>query len=166
MPLQIDATTRYATGNFTKPLTASQLNSRSPYNTRTHNGLPPTPIDNPGLASIQAAAHPAHTHYLYFVAKPCAKQTRVRDQLRAVPAPAGRATGAATTAAVMAGAERPGWASSGWPVAHSRSPAMQNAALGAPGCSDWRYQLLPVPPELFARDRPGAAGARAFAAPT
>ncbi len=38
----------------------------------------------------------------------------------------------------------------GWPVAHSRSPAMQNAALAAAGLGEtWRYQLLPVPPELF-----------------
>jgi shikimate dehydrogenase len=37
----------------------------------------------------------------------------------------------------------------GWPVGHSRSPAMQNAALRAVGLADWRYQLLPVPPELF-----------------
>ena len=71
MPLQIDATTRYATGNYTRPLTVSELNSPSPYNTRTHPGLPPTPIDNPGLAAIQAAAHPANTNYLYFVVKPC-----------------------------------------------------------------------------------------------
>jgi uncharacterized YceG family protein len=71
MPLQIDATTRFATGNYTKPLTASQLSSGSPYNTRNRKGLPPGPIDSPGLASIQAAAHPAHTNYLYFVVKPC-----------------------------------------------------------------------------------------------
>jgi UPF0755 protein len=71
MPLQLDATTRYATGNYSKPLTRSQLNSRSPYNTRNHKGLPPTPIDNPGLAAIQAAARPAHTNFLYFVAKVC-----------------------------------------------------------------------------------------------
>ena len=38
----------------------------------------------------------------------------------------------------------------GWPVGHSRSPAMQNAALEALGLSDWRYQVLPVPPEAFA----------------
>jgi shikimate dehydrogenase len=38
----------------------------------------------------------------------------------------------------------------GWPVRHSRSPAIQNAAVAAAGLRDWRYQLLPVPPELFA----------------
>jgi UPF0755 protein len=71
MMLQFDSTTRYATGNFTRPLKVSQLNSHSPYNTHTHFGLPPTPIDSPGVAAIQAAAHPARTHYLYFFAKPC-----------------------------------------------------------------------------------------------
>ena len=77
MPLQIDATTRYATGNYTRPLTDSELNSPSPYNTRIHKGLPPTPIDNPGMASIEAAAHPAQTNYLYFVVKPCANGEQV-----------------------------------------------------------------------------------------
>jgi shikimate dehydrogenase len=38
----------------------------------------------------------------------------------------------------------------GWPVAHSRSPAMQNAALRAAGLEGWRYQRLPVPPEALA----------------
>jgi shikimate dehydrogenase len=38
----------------------------------------------------------------------------------------------------------------GWPISHSRSPAMHNAALRAVGLDGWRYQLLPVPPELFA----------------
>jgi shikimate dehydrogenase len=37
----------------------------------------------------------------------------------------------------------------GWPVAHSRSPAMHNAALASLGMNDWRYQRLPVPPALF-----------------
>ena len=77
MPLQIDATTRYATGNYTRPLTVSQLNSPSPYNTRIRKGLPPTPIDNPGLPSIQAAAHPKPTTYLYFVVKPCGNGAQV-----------------------------------------------------------------------------------------
>ncbi|MGE5282345.1 MAG: endolytic transglycosylase MltG [Chloroflexota bacterium] len=70
MVLGIDATTRFATGNYTRPLTESELAVESPYNTRTHAGLPPGPIDSPGLASIEAAAHPAHVGYLYYVAKP------------------------------------------------------------------------------------------------
>jgi UPF0755 protein len=75
MMLQFDTTTQYATGNYTRPLTVSQLHSSSPYNTHTHFGLPPTPIDSPGLASIEAAAHPARTRDLYFFAKPCSNQT-------------------------------------------------------------------------------------------
>jgi uncharacterized YceG family protein len=71
MPLQIDATSRYITGNYSKSLTDSQLHSPSPYNTRIHKGLPPTPIGNPGMPSIQAAAHPAARSYLYYVAKLC-----------------------------------------------------------------------------------------------
>src|SRR5205085_12484709 len=77
MPLQIDATTRYAANNYTRPLTAAQLNSSSPYNTRIHKGLPPTPIDNPGLSAIQAAAHPAPSKFLYFVVKPCGNGAHV-----------------------------------------------------------------------------------------
>jgi shikimate dehydrogenase len=47
----------------------------------------------------------------------------------------------------------------GWPVAHSRSPAIQNAALAAAGLSGWRYQLLPVPPGLFGELVPALPGA-------
>ncbi len=68
MPLGIDATIRYALNDFSKPLTEAQLHDPSPYNTRLHTGLPPTPISNPGAASIHAAAHPAHVSYLYYVA--------------------------------------------------------------------------------------------------
>jgi UPF0755 protein len=71
MPLELDSTTRYATGNYNRPLTVSELHSPSPWNTHTHPGLPPTPIDSPALAAIQAAAHPPQTNYLYFVSKPC-----------------------------------------------------------------------------------------------
>jgi cell division protein YceG involved in septum cleavage len=70
MPLGIDATTRFATGNYTQPLTESELAVDSPYNTRTHTGLPPGPIDSPGLASIEAAAHPAKGDYLFYVVEP------------------------------------------------------------------------------------------------
>jgi peptidoglycan lytic transglycosylase G len=73
MNLGIDATTRYGLHvPPTESLTQSELNSDNPYNTRNPNitGLTPTPIANPGLASLQAAAHPAKVNYLYFVAKP------------------------------------------------------------------------------------------------
>jgi UPF0755 protein len=71
MALQIDATTRYGLDiPPNESLTNSQLNSLNPYNTRKVAGLPPTPIANPGLASIQAAAHPAKVDYLFFVRKP------------------------------------------------------------------------------------------------
>jgi uncharacterized YceG family protein len=71
MPLGIDATLRYGLGiPPTESIRQSQLASNSPYNTRKHVGLPPTPIANPGLASMQAAAHPADVNYLYFVRKP------------------------------------------------------------------------------------------------
>jgi shikimate dehydrogenase len=46
----------------------------------------------------------------------------------------------------------------GWPVSHSRSPAIQNAALQQAGLRDWRYQLLPVPPELLSEVVPALAG--------
>jgi UPF0755 protein len=71
MALGIDATLRY--GLHIKPtesIRQSQLRSDSRYNTRKFAGLPPTPIANPGLASIQAAAHPAKVDYLFFARKP------------------------------------------------------------------------------------------------
>src|SRR5204862_5769059 len=71
MPLGIDATLRYGLRiPPTKSILQSQLDSDNPYNSRKVAGLPPTPIANPGLASIQAAAHPAKVNYLYFVRKP------------------------------------------------------------------------------------------------
>jgi uncharacterized YceG family protein len=71
MPLGIDATIRYGLGiPGTRPLTREHLRSDSPYNTRRFKGLPPTPIGNPGIASIRAAARPAKVDYLYFVRKP------------------------------------------------------------------------------------------------
>jgi UPF0755 protein len=71
MPLFIDATIRYGLDvPPTESLRRSHLRHPTPYNTRIHLGLPPTPIANPGLASIRAAARPANVDYLYFVRKP------------------------------------------------------------------------------------------------
>jgi len=70
IPLGIDATIRYAENNWTRPLRRSELERDGPYNTRLRQGLPPTPIGNPGLASLKAAANPARTDYIFYVAKP------------------------------------------------------------------------------------------------
>jgi peptidoglycan lytic transglycosylase G len=71
MTLGIDATIRYGLNvPPTESLRVSQLEDLNPYNTRKHAGLPPTPIANPGLASLQAAAHPAKVDYLFFIRKP------------------------------------------------------------------------------------------------
>ena len=67
MPLGIDATTRFQFHNYTGDITESQLQSPSPYNTRINAGLTPTPIGNPGLDAIKAAARPAKVNYLYYV---------------------------------------------------------------------------------------------------
>ena len=77
MPLGIDSTIRFATGNHDEPLTESELAIDSPYNTRTNLGLPPGPINSPGLAAIEAAAHPAQVDYLFYVTEPgaCNKLT-------------------------------------------------------------------------------------------
>ena len=68
MPLQIDSTLFYNQPADT-PFATLQATD-TPYNTYLHKGLPPTPIANPGLASIRAAAHPARVNYLFFVRKP------------------------------------------------------------------------------------------------
>ena len=68
MRLDIDATVQYAVGEW-RELTAKDLASDSPYNTRKFAGLPPGPIANPGLASIEAAARPKQSAFLYYVAR-------------------------------------------------------------------------------------------------
>lgn len=72
MKLDCDPTTIYAAlleGRYRGTIYRSDLDSPHPYNTYHHPGLPPGPIANPGLRSIQAALHPAATDYLFFVAR-------------------------------------------------------------------------------------------------
>lgn len=65
--LQIDASQIYGLGDrYTGKLTQTELNVDTPYNTHMHEGLPPTPIANPGLASIKAALEPARTGYYFY----------------------------------------------------------------------------------------------------
>jgi peptidoglycan lytic transglycosylase G len=71
MKLDCDPSVAYAlkrAGRYTGRLLLKDLKFESPYNTYLHSGLPPGPISNPGLASLDAALHPAPEAYLYFVA--------------------------------------------------------------------------------------------------
>ncbi len=67
MPLQVDAVFGYIYGRDTYSPSTADLKVSSPYNTYTHTGLPPGPISNPGLESIDAALHPTKTDYLYYL---------------------------------------------------------------------------------------------------
>jgi UPF0755 protein len=67
MPLQVDATIEYALPAHKTVLSFADLKLNSPFNTYIHAGLPPTPIANPGLPSLEAALHPAKTASLYYV---------------------------------------------------------------------------------------------------
>lgn len=73
MKLDCDPTTIYAAmleGRYRGVIHRSDLDNPSPYNTYRNPGLPPGPIANPGMASLQASLRPAQTQYVYFVAKP------------------------------------------------------------------------------------------------
>lgn len=67
MNLEIDATIQYVLPTNKIRLSGADIHLATPYNTYTRPGLPPGPVSNPGLASLQAAAHPAATEYLYYV---------------------------------------------------------------------------------------------------
>lgn len=67
MPLQVDSTISYITGKSLDKLSSSDLKINSPYNTYLHTGLPPKPIDNPGLDSLTAAVMPTETPYFYYL---------------------------------------------------------------------------------------------------
>lgn len=69
MPLQVDATLEYAFPEHKTVITNADLKVDSPYNSYKFAGLPPTPINNPGAASIRAAFHPQSSPYLYYVYK-------------------------------------------------------------------------------------------------
>ena len=66
MDLGVDATLLYALGRLTPEPTAAELQLNSPYNTRTHVGLPPGPISNPGKAALLACINPPQTQYLFY----------------------------------------------------------------------------------------------------
>jgi UPF0755 protein len=77
MPLQFDSTVAYGLGITELQLSQAQLDSASPYNTYVVKGLPPTPINSPGDAAIEAALNPAQGKWLYFVTvNPDTKETK------------------------------------------------------------------------------------------
>jgi len=69
MRFQCDPTVIYGLDNFTGNITKKELQTFTPYNTYVIEGLPPTPIANPGVESIRAALYPSKVDYLYFVSK-------------------------------------------------------------------------------------------------
>jgi len=70
MPLQSDATVNYITKKTDPSVSIADTKIDSPYNTYLHAGLPPGPISNPSLSSIEAAIDPQASDYLYFLSKP------------------------------------------------------------------------------------------------
>jgi UPF0755 protein len=69
IPLQTDPTVIYGIEDFDGNITRKHLQTPTPYNTYLKRGLPPGPIASPGRAALEAAAHPAQSKYLYFVAR-------------------------------------------------------------------------------------------------
>ncbi|MFN2537376.1 MAG: endolytic transglycosylase MltG, partial [Mycobacteriales bacterium] len=67
MRLQLDSTLNYVLAERKARLSTEDISSDSPYNTYRHTGLPPTPINSPGEAALNAAMHPAAGDWLYFV---------------------------------------------------------------------------------------------------
>ena len=137
MPLQIDATLRYGLHiPPTQSITESELASSNPYNTRKLYGLPPTPIGNPGLASLRGRRAPGERRLPLLRAHSGHEPPRLlreRRRVRPVPRdPPLRAASVTSHVALL-----------GHPVSHSRSPLMQNAAFAAARL-DWHYSAFDV----------------------
>ncbi len=79
MPLQADATLVYDLGRPIKRSDTTELDS--PYNTYKYQGLPPTPISNPGLVALNAALYPQKSNYLYYLSKPQSGETIFSETL-------------------------------------------------------------------------------------
>jgi UPF0755 protein len=67
MPLQVDASFSYLLDKSSKEVTLDDLKIDSPYNTYAYKGLPPTPMNNPGLRAIAAALSPTPSPYFYYL---------------------------------------------------------------------------------------------------
>ena len=139
------STPRFATASNIPPTEADSpepaRHSDSPYNTRSAPGSFPTPIANPGLAAMQAAAHPAKVDYLYFVRKADCKSHFFTDEPERVQELPARRSELRLTIGKAPGSS----VSSATRSTHSLSPRMQNAAFAARSL-DWAYVRLAVDP--------------------
>lgn len=91
MKLDADPTVIYGLGGLKRPLYTKDLKKDTPFNTYIHKGLPPTPINSPGMEAIVAALYPAESEFLYFVAdnsgrhlfsRTNAEHNRAREQIK------------------------------------------------------------------------------------
>ncbi len=145
IPLGIDTINAYGLGKPAIELVGSDFDIDNPYNSRLHLGLPPTPISNPGEASIAGALNPADGPWVYFVTVDLDTGETIftdsydeflagKARFRAVAR--GDQLTAPSRAAVL-----------GHPVQHSLSPVLHRAAYRALGLDDWRYDALDVTSE-------------------
>ena len=150
IPLGIDATLRFALNQWERPLTESELASPSPYNTRSTPG-PAAGADRQSRHRLDQGRGPSGPHGLSLLRGQAGRRrgARVRAHRRRAPAQRG------ALQQRPRGPRRPlarlmlvAYGVLGWPVGHSRSPAMLRAAFRELGL-DWSYLPLPVPPELF-----------------
>ena len=146
MPLGIDATIRYSTNNWQRPIRQSELDKHEPYNTRLNRGLPPTPIGNPGLASHQGRrqARPART-----TCSTCA--SRGKSGEHAFSSTDAQFQRDVAKYQASRGGRMIRLGVCGWPVrpSHARRRCTTRRSPTS-ACDDWRYQHLPLPPHLFA----------------
>ncbi len=163
MALQVDATLLYASGTPEGGPGAVDTEVESPYNTYKNPGLPPTPIAGARPEAIQAAFDPADSQVPLLRRRPRVRRqpSLRRDPRGAQPQRAGLPRRgplpvSQRPAAWPGGRTRP-LAVLGWPVAHSLSPVMHNAALAAMDL-DLVYLALPAAPDRLA-DVVGALGA-------
>ena len=158
MLLRLDSTTRYATGNFTGPLTrvAAALDPR-PTTPACTSACRRRRSTAPGWRRSRPPRIRPRRNYLYFFTKPCTKRSVFATQLLPVPAPApvDRRTHCPAEPAARSAARRARLAGRATAAPRrSRTPHWPR-----PGSTDWRYQLLPVPPELFAEVVPALPAA-------
>ena len=158
LPLGSDATLYYVLGPNHGPLTPADLQSTSPYNTRSRPGLPPTPINSPGQAALEAVLHHPTGPLTVLRDDRQGRPHRVRHHAEPVQ-PARRAVAGQRRLVTRA---RGGAAVLGSPIAHSLSPVLHRAAYDALGLTDWGYHAVECTADALPRAAARARGRRAW----